>query len=301
MCDFDVLGNRLAKEEGVGRRVSGVGTATPISVHPTPDTLPPASWVRFKYAKDAPLRFLSHLDVLQELVRTFRRERAPLVMSGGYMPRPRLSAGPSLATGWTSASEWVDLELSGAWDADRLEGLLQQLNRCAAPGLRFLAAGVPSRSASLSALIERSTFRATFPEPPFEPAFAALDAGCRTFLSRDAVPFERERGGRRFTVDLRPLVHDLAALDGLTVALELRTADNGSAKPTELLEAAFEVPRRLTPLVNIHKTDTRLAGGATPLEGCRSAVGDMSVETGDSDQWEHAGNPRGDSGGRHPR
>ena len=301
-CDFDVLENRLAAEEGIGGRVKGVECDAPSVLHPTPYTLHPASsWVRFKYAKDAPLRFLSHLDVLQELVRTFRRARAPLVMSVGYMPRPRLSAGPSLATGWTSASEWVDLELSGAWDADRLEGLLQQLNRCAAPGLRFLAAGVPSRSASLSALIERSTFRATFPEPPFEPAFAALDAGCRTFLSRDAVPFERERGGRRFTVDLRPLVHDLAALDGHTVALEVRTADNGSAKPTELLEAAFEVPRHLTPLVNIHKTDTRLAGGATPLEGCRSTVGDMSVETGDSDQWVHAGDPRGDSGGRHPR
>ena len=302
VCDFDVLENRLAAEEGEGRRVKGIEDDAPSVLHPTPYTLHPASsWIRFRYAKDAPLRFLSHLDVLQELVRTFRRARAPLVLSEGYMPRPRISAGPSLATGWTSVCEWVDLELSGAWDADRLAGLLQQLNRCAAPGLRFLAAGVPPRSASLSALIERSTFRATFPEPPFEPAFAALDAGCRTFLSRDAVPFVRERGGRRYTVDLRPLVHDLAALDGQTVALEVRTAANGSVKPTELLEAAFEVPRHLTPLVNIHKTDTRAAGGATPLEGCRSTVGDMSVETGDSDQWVHAGDPRGDSGGRHPR
>ena len=299
VCDFDVLRNVLAADgvSGVGLQVSE--DSPPGTRHLTPDTR--RETVRFRYAKDAPLRFLSHLDVLQELVRTFRRARAPLVLSEGYMPRPRLSAGPSLATGWTSDCEWVDLELGGAWDADRLAGLLQQLNRCAAPGLRFLAAGVPSRSASLSALIERSTFRATFPEPPFEPAFAALDAGCRAFLSRDAVPFIRERGGRRYTVDLRPLVHDLAALDGHTVALEVRTADNGSVKPTELLEAALEVPRHLTPLVNIHKTDTRIVGGGTPLEGCRSTVGDMSVETGDFDQWVHAGDPRGDSGGRHPR
>jgi radical SAM-linked protein len=288
VCDFDLLENRLAASEAVGG----------VSNHLPPTTC--HQRVRFRYAKDAPLRFLSHLDVLQELTRTFRRAAAPLVYSTGYMPRPRLSAGPSLATGWTSVAEWVDLELAGVWDAGRLEALLEQLNRCAAPGLRFLAAGVLLRSPSLSAQIERSTFRATFPVPPFELAFAALDAGCRAFLSRDAAPFVRERRGRRITVDLRPLVFDLAALDGRTVALELQTADNGSAKPTEILEVAFEVPRHLTPLVNIHKTDTRLAGGLAPLDGCVVAVGDNSVETGDSDQWEPAGNPRGDSGGRHP-
>jgi radical SAM-linked protein len=217
------------------------------------------------------------------------------------MPRPKVSAGPSLATGWTSASEWLDLELGGEWDAGRLEVLLEQLNRRAAPGLRFLAAGVLGRSPSLNALVERSTYRATFPEPPFEPAFAGLGAGCRTFLSRDAVPFVRERDGKRRNVDLRPLVHDLRALDGSVVMLELRTASDGSAKPTEVLEAAFEVPKHLVPLVNIHKTDTRLAGGFEPLAGCVVAVGDNSVETGNSDQWEPAGDPRGDPGGRHPR
>ena len=303
VCDFDLLENRLAESMKIGGSGWGIGESQvgraqsfPKPQSPTPNP----QRVRFRYEKQSPLRFLSHLDVLQELLRTFRRAAAPLVYSAGYMPRPRLSAGPSLATGWTSAAEWVDLELAGEWDADRLEVLLEQLNRCAAPGLRFLAAGVLPRSPSLSAQIERSTFRATFPVPPFEFAFAALDEGCRAFLSRDAAPFVRERGGRRITVDLRPLVYDLAALDGRTVALELRTADNGSAKPTEILEAAFEVPRHLTPLINIHKTDTRLAGGLAPLDGCVVAVGDNSVETGDSDQWEPAGNPRGDSGGRHP-
>jgi len=306
VCDFDVLENRLAgategaRGQGLGARDNPASAGLKLP-NPYPLAPKPSSWVRFRYAKDAPIRFLSHLDVLQELVRTFRRANAALVLSEGFMPRPSLSAGPSLATGWTSASEWVDVKLAGAWDAERLVALLEQLNRCAAHGLRFLAAGVPPRGPSLSARIERSTFRATFPEPPFEAAFAARDAGSRAFLSRDAVPFVRERGGRRMTVDLRPFVYDLAALDGRTVVLEVRTSDNGSARPTEILEAAFEVPRHLTPLINIHKTDTRLAGGLAPLDGCVVAVGDTSVEKGNSDQWEPAGDPRGHSGGRHPR
>ena len=297
VCDFERLENRLAEEpvvDGGSWVVEGAGLS---------HNLPPATHyqsVRIRYAKDAALRFLSHLDVLRELLRTCRRAGVPLKYSDGFAPRPRLGAGPSLATGWTSASEWMDLELAGEYDAGRLAALLEQLNRHAAPGLRFIAAGVlPERSPSLTAAIERSTYRATFPEPPFEPAFAERDAGCRAFLARDAVRFEQQRGDRSRTVDLRPFVYDLAALDGRTVVLELRTASDGSAKPTEILEAACGVPRHLVPLIIIHKTDTRLVGGASPLDACVVTVGD-NVEKGNSDQWQPAGDPRGDSGGRHP-
>jgi len=303
VCDFDVLRNRLAAEgEGTERGSAERKRGGTGEQRPGAGTVHPPSTIRLRYVKQTPLRFLSHLDVLRELLRTCRRAGAPLVYSSGFVPRPRLSAGQALATGWTSASEWMDLELRGIdWDARRLAQLLEALNRHAAPGLRFLAAGTLRLSPSLSASVERSAYRATFPEPPFEPAFAQLDAGCRAFLARDAVPFVRERLAHRTRmVDLRPLVYDLAALDGSTVLLELRTASDGSAKPTEILEAACGVPRHLVPLINIHKTGTWLAGGVAPLAGCPVTAGDTSVETGNTDQWEPAGDPRGDPGGRHP-
>jgi len=300
VCDFEVVQNRLAGMTVAGRGLQVVGGTRPT------DSLPPTTHhlvVRIRYAKDAPLRFLSHLDVLREIVRTCRRAGVPLAMSEGFAPRPRVSAGPALATGWTSESEWVDLHLAGgAWDSERLTRLLEELNVHAASGLRFLAAGVlPDGGQSLNAAIERATYVATLPESGEASAFAALDAACRTFLARDTVPWERRRRDTMIMVDLRPLVHDLAALDGRTVVLELRAASDGSAKPTEVLGAACGVPRHLLPLVNIHKTDTRLAGGGSPLDACAVAAGDQTVETGNSDQWEPAGDPRGDSGGRHPR
>ncbi len=306
VCDFEALQNRLA-DETRGSRGSGLGVREDCqpagSELPCPHPLAPSPHrtIRIRYAKDAPLRFLSHLDVLRELTRTCRRADVPLVYSEGLAPRPRISAGPSLATGWTSESEWMDLELPGEWDARRLTDLLERLNRRVAPGLRFLAAGVlPGQCLSLSASVERSLYRATLPEPTFEPAFAERDAGCRAFLARDAVRFERERDGKSRTVDLRPFVYDLAALDGRSVLLELRTASDGSAKPTEILEAACGVPRHLLPLILIHKTETRLADGGSPLDPCAVTVGEHTVETGNSDQWERAGNARGDSGGRYP-
>jgi hypothetical protein len=102
-------------------------------------------------------------------------------------------------------------------------------------------------------------------------------------------------------MDLRPLVYDLAAQSAATVVAEVRTASDGSVKPTEVLEAALGIPRELVPLILIQKTDARCAGGASPLGGCLVAVGDTDVETGNSDQWQPAGDPRGHRGGRPAR
>jgi radical SAM family uncharacterized protein/radical SAM-linked protein len=259
----------------------------------------PRATVRLRYAKRGPLRFVGHLEMMGELDRVLRRAGAPVVYSEGFTARPRVSAGAPLATGWLSESEWLDVELAGEWDAPALARLIDDLNRHAVAGLGFLAAGVLSgKGQSLMASVERSTYRATFPQPPFEWSFADLDAGCRTFVARADAPYARERHGRTRQVDLRPLVYDLAALDASTVVAEVRTASDGSAKPTEILEVALGIPRERVPLILIQKTDTRFAGGAAPLEGCAVAVGDTDVEKGNLDQWQPAGDPRGDRGGR---
>jgi radical SAM family uncharacterized protein/radical SAM-linked protein len=311
VCDFDLLQNVLAPPPtpvAADQRASGRADqrtrehADATEVRPSARPLVRSSAiVRVRYAKRAPLRFVGHLELMHELDRVLRRARVPMLYSEGHSARPRLSAGAPLATGWLSESEWLDLEVEGAWEAPALEALLHDLNRHAAAGLVFLAAGVLSgKGSSLMASVERSTYRATFPHPPFEWSFADLDAGCRTFLARSDAPYARDRHGRTRVVDLRPLVLDLAALDASAVVVEVRTASDGSAKPTEVLEAALGIPRERAPLIQIQKTDTRFAGGAGPLDGCAVCVGDTDVEARDPDQWQPAGDPRGDRGRRPP-
>lgn len=301
VCDFETIRNVLAPAPGpmrAGRSASTVG-AQPGVCGPEASARPPQATVRIRYAKRSPLRFVGHLEVMGELDRVLRRAGVPVVYSEGFAARPRISAAAPLATGWVSESEWLDVEAAGEWDAPALARLMHDLNRHTAAGLDFLAAGVLSgKGQSLMASVERSTYRATFPQPPFDWSFADLDAGCRAFLARPEAPYARERHGRTRQVDLRPLVFDLAALDASTVVAEVRTASDGSAKPTEILEAALAIPRERVPLILIQKTDTRFAGGASPLQGCAVAVGDTDVEKGNLDQWQPAGDPRGDRGGR---
>jgi radical SAM family uncharacterized protein/radical SAM-linked protein len=293
VCDFQAIRNVLAPEPDPVRAGAAADDRGDSAIGPTSAT------VRLRYAKRSPLRFVGHLELMGELDRVLRRAGVPVVYSEGFAARPRISAGAPLATGWVSESEWLDVEVAGEWDAPALARLLGDLNRHTAAGLDFLAAGVLSgKGRSLMASVERSTYRAAFPQPPFEWSFADLDAGCRTFLARADAPYARERHGRTRQVDLRPLVFDLAALDASTVVAEVRTASDGSAKPTEILEAALGIPQERVPLILIQKTDTRFAGGASPLQGCAVAVGDTDVEKGNLDQWQPAGDPRGDSGGR---
>jgi len=295
VCDFQAIRNVLAPEPNPVRAVRPASTARPRDAAAAPTS----ATVRLRYAKRSPLRFVGHLELMGELDRVLRRAGVPVVYSEGFAARPRISAGAPLATGWVSESEWLDVEAAGEWDAPALARLLCDLNRHTAAGLDFLAAGALSgRGQSLMASVERSTYRATFPQPPFEWSFADLDAGCRTFLARADAPYARERHGRTRQVDLRPLVFDLAALDASTVVAEVRTASDGSAKPTEILEAALGIPQERVPLILIQKTDTRFAGGASPLQSCAVAVGDTDVEKGNLDQWQPAGDPRGDRGGR---
>jgi len=311
VCDFEVVRNVLANDRTVGQSDDRtVGQSDDRGVRRSDGPMvrrsagPPVlrsagSLVRLRYAKRAPLRFVGHLELMRELDRTLRRAGVPVLYSGGFSARPLVSAGPPLATGWLSESEWADVEMAGGWDAPALEELLIELNRHAAAGMAFLAAGVLSgKGQSLMASVERSTYRATFPQPPFEWSLADLGERCRTFLARADAPYARERHGRTTEMDLRPLVLDLAALDAATVAVEVRTASDGSAKPTEVLEAALRIPRERVPLVIIQKTATRLAGGAKPLGACPVAVGETEVEARDSDQRQPAGDARGHPGGR---
>ena len=66
------------------------------------------------FEKTKELSYTSHLDVQRTLQRTFRRAALPLAYSKGFNPHPKLSFATALATGYTSAGEWFEVELDQA-------------------------------------------------------------------------------------------------------------------------------------------------------------------------------------------
>ncbi len=292
VCDFQAMKNLLA------------APATAPSARPADGMLQglPGTTVRLRLSKGSGVRFISHLDLMREIERALRRAHVPVLHSEGFSPRPKISAGPPLALGWTSDSEWIDVELAGDWPEPRLRDLLEDLNAVVATGITFtLAAAMPPKSGSLMSEIELSTYIARFPRPPFDTSFGTLTEASESFLgmSEAVILRERKKARERRAIDIRPMVHEFAVVAEDEVVLRLTTASGRSAKPTEVLQAALGLEESRVPLVQIHKLEATLASGDCPSTG---AIARAEVEDFETRDTHHSTQPardaRGNSGGR---
>ncbi|MBN2407973.1 MAG: DUF2344 domain-containing protein [Elusimicrobia bacterium] len=67
---------------------------------------------RIGYSKKYPANMLGHLDTVAALQRGMRRAAWPVVMTGGYSPRVKISAGPPLTLGFSSEAEYLEVALA---------------------------------------------------------------------------------------------------------------------------------------------------------------------------------------------
>lgn len=67
---------------------------------------------RLQITKRGNAKYLSHLDTVRALLRSFRRARIPMALSGGYNPQPKVAYATALAVGLESEAEYVDVELT---------------------------------------------------------------------------------------------------------------------------------------------------------------------------------------------
>lgn len=93
--------------------------------------------LRLCYTKDAPIRYVSHLDMMKLMERLLRRAELPVMYSQGHCPKMRLSMAWPLSVGMTSESEWADIMMATWVSPDKL---LPLLNYCAPHGCRILTA-----------------------------------------------------------------------------------------------------------------------------------------------------------------
>lgn len=186
-----------------------------------PDAGPPSPRVlyRLRFEKTGTARFYSHLDMMRLFERALRRTGFPISLSAGFNPRPRVTFLSALPLGVESVDEWVEIELTEAWEAaefpKRLEGQFPE-------GVRIReAARAEGRVAAVEAEYEA------------ELGGAAVDAGA--LMARASIPVERRTPeGEMRTVDIRPWLLRVEAAGG-KLAFAIRITDRGSARPEEVL------------------------------------------------------------------
>jgi radical SAM-linked protein len=193
--------------------------------------------VRVRYAKRGKIRWISHRDVARAFERALRIEQLPLAFTLGFSPRPKVSFGLALSTGYESEAEYLDLELAQPVD---LEPLPERLTAALPTGLEVDAVvALEQRAPALQEAVAAVTWRVEVTDDDGRPVpvdtLRDLVAGAR---NASVLEVTQVRKGRACLADVRPAIRRLDVLDtpSATVEMELLTQPRG-AKPSEVVEA----------------------------------------------------------------
>lgn len=199
-----------------------------------------------RFTKLGKIRFLSHRDLARVWERGLRRSGVRVAYSEGFSPRPRLSFGLALSTGYESLGEYLDIDLHPEAGID--PAALPAIVTPSLPAGMTAQIAVPLEpgTESLQAAVTSSTWRIEVVGP--EPAELA-DAVAKA-LAVDELPITVERKGSETTLDARSAILSLATasdeimlppgvapLRGSTLLEAELATQPRSLRPAELLRA----------------------------------------------------------------
>ncbi len=199
-----------------------------------------------RFTKLGKIRFLSHRDLARVWERGLRRAGVRVAYSEGFSPRPRLSFGLALSTGYESLGEYLDIDLHPEAGIDPAD--LPAIVTPSLPDGMTAQIAVPLELGidSLQAAVTSSTWRIEVVGPE---ASELADAVAHA-LAQDELLITVVRKGSETILDARPAILALStASDEITLppgvaplrestllAAELATQPR-SLRPAELLRA----------------------------------------------------------------
>jgi radical SAM-linked protein len=190
---------------------------------------------RVRFSKLGKIRWTSHRDLARMWERAFRRVELPLAYTQGFSPRPKVSFGLALPTGYESVAEYLDIELDPTRVVDLdVSSLSTQLSAALPAGVDVMAAAIiDDRAPSLQEEVTSTEW---------DVVIAAAGAGrplrelVEVALAADSLVVTRERKGKQVEEDVRPGILSLTAMGEDQLMAELGTQPR-ALRPAELLAA----------------------------------------------------------------
>jgi radical SAM-linked protein len=172
--------------------------------------------------------------------RAFRRVGLPLSYTNGFSPRPKVSFGLALPTGYESVAEYLDLELAGGRLSLDVHSLPAELSGALPVGVDALSAAIiDDHAPSLQEDVTSCTWSLVVgPAESTTTAPLDLDSRVRQVLDAAVLVVSRQRKGTEVTDDIRPGILSLRlrdqSLDGIGLECDLATRPR-SLRPSELV------------------------------------------------------------------
>jgi radical SAM-linked protein len=219
-----------------------------------------AQTVRLRFTKLGKVRFVSHRDTARVWERALRKAGVSVAYSEGFAPRPKLSFGLALPTGHESLGEYLDVDVADALDVEELPARLTPALPVGidVQGAVEVAPGTPS--------LQQAVTSCTWRIEVIGPSAARLTDLVAGVLASDTAVVTRERKGRSFVDDVRPLVLSLAVTGqcsgGAELIAELGTQPRGLRTRELLALLATHEPAGLAEGRTCRTHQWMLLGGA---------------------------------------
>ena len=208
--------------------------------------------VRIKYCKNGPITYISHLNLAQVFTRALRRADIPVVISGGFNPRFKISFGPPLPLGISSTSEYLDIRLK---EEIKVDELIERLNLVLPQGLKILRAKIILPYAdSLVKVIDRASYVISLKikeklldsfaknqENKLKELEQEVENNNKRFLNLDEITVEKQTKNGIKMVDIRPSILDISVKKFkkpiLELGLKLKIGQQGNLNPRYVAKA----------------------------------------------------------------
>jgi hypothetical protein len=134
----------------------------PAKIKPLPAAVGPAgeeagTVIRYRavYSKRGKARYLSHIDLIHIIQRSFRRAGIEIRKTQGFHPKMDFTYGPALPLGMEASKEVLEFHSDRRIEAREF---LSRINRCVPPGIRFsglrvIETGSPSLHNAMERLV----------------------------------------------------------------------------------------------------------------------------------------------------
>ena len=212
------------------------------------------------FQKDKGISYTSHLDVQRTLQRAFRRANLPLAYTKGFNPHPKLSFATALATGFSSAGEWIDVELEQDVSP---EDFIARANAAVPSGMRFVTAFVADDTIdTLSKLLCSARYTISlFWENPISKE--QIEAALKQLLNeKEVIVQKKTKSGIRPT-DIRPEILEAFVLDDSDAPVQIELLGSltvsGGLRVETFLNALYD-RLGVTGFATVHRTAMYFTG-----------------------------------------
>ena len=199
--------------------------------------------LRLRFEKTGRAVYISHLDLMRTLQRSFNRAGLPLKYSEGFNPHPQIAIALPLSVGTGSLCEIMDFKLKAEETPD-LAALPERLNAVLPEGIRVTEAYEFTRKvAELKWLEVRGVFEYDERDP------AEMAAKLRDFYAGAPVVITKKTKRGLGETDIRPGIREIRfeAGDKLVNITTILSAQEPTINPELLAEALRQLAPELAP------------------------------------------------------